>query len=150
MISVGWRLTNVARSEANSEYLRLTSRPCHRISLSFCFQLGAFYAAIDGVLYEVDIVLPCLGDEDGLSWVLVQPLLHTRIVAALFGCNRLAALLVLVVVDIAHVPLRDILGRLLRGGRCLGRRRRRSVGYCDMVSSEPFLNFAAHLEPYRQ
>jgi hypothetical protein len=32
MMSVGWRFTSVARNEANSEYLRLTSRPCLRIS----------------------------------------------------------------------------------------------------------------------
>lgn len=136
MIRVGCRLTSVARSEANSEYLRFTSRPCRHISLSFFRCLESSYAAIDRVLYEVDIILPCLGNEDKLPWVLVQPLLYTRIIATLLRCNRLTALLVFVVVDIAHVPLRDILGRLLRGGRCLGRRRCRSIRYCDMVSSK--------------
>lgn len=63
------------------------------------------YAAIDRVLYEIDIVLPSLGNNDELPWILVQPLLHTRIVTAFPRCNGLDALLVFVVIDIAHVAL---------------------------------------------
>lgn len=50
MIRVGCRLTRVARNEANSEYLRLTSSPCGRISTIRGRQAGHMYAAINGVL----------------------------------------------------------------------------------------------------
>lgn len=135
MISVGCRLTSVARNEANSEYLRLTSRPYVGVSLS-CRDLTVWtYAAIDRILYEVDIVFPGLGDQDELPRVLIQPLLHARIIASFLGRNRLAALLVLVIVNVAHVTLRDIFRRFLCGGGCLGRRRRGSVRHCVTVSS---------------
>lgn len=68
---VGCRLTSVARNEANSEYLRFTSRPCTYISSLNSLWLYFPYTAIDSVLYEVDIVLPCLGDENELPWVLI-------------------------------------------------------------------------------
>lgn len=135
IIKVGCKLTSVARNEANSEYLRLTSRPCDRIRPHSAVSELVPYAAIDRVLYEVDIVLAGLGDNNELPWVLVQPLLHARIVTTLPGCNGLAALLVFVVIDIAHVALRHILGRVLRGGGCLGGWRRWSVGHCSIVSS---------------
>lgn len=152
MIRVGCKLTSVARNEANSEYLRLTSSP-YTIVSSYSRRLTDWtYAAIDCVLYEVDIVFPGLGDQDELPRVLVQPLLHARIIAPFLGRDRFAALLVFVVVDVAHVPLRDIFRGLLSGGGCLGRRRRGSVWYCIMVSSEPNSNQPSRWtsRPYRQ
>lgn len=105
IISVGCRFTSVARNEANSEYLRLTSRPCNRVSPRPVVSTSLSYTAIDRVLYEIDIVLPSLGNNDELPWILVQPLLHTRIVTAFPRCNGLVTLLVFVVIDIAHVAL---------------------------------------------
>jgi hypothetical protein len=140
MIRVGCKLTNVARNEANSEYLRFTSRPYASISTSSRRLTGWTYAAIDRVLYKVDIILPSLGDQDELPRVFVQPLLDARIVASFLWRDRFAALLVLVVVDIAHIPLRDIFRRLLSGGGCLGRRRRGSVWHYITVSSESQAN----------
>jgi hypothetical protein len=112
----------------------LTSRPCDRVSPCSVTSASLSYTAIDRVLYEIDIVLPSLGNNNELPWVLVQPLLHTRIVTAFPWCNGFVTLLVFVVVDIAHVALRDVLRRLLRGGGCLGGRRRRSVRHCRTVS----------------
>ena len=105
IISVGCRFTSVARNEANSEYLRLTSRPCNRVSPRPVVSTSLSYTAIDRVLYEIDIVLPSLGNNDELPWILVQPLLHPRVVTAFPRCNGLVTLLVFVVIDIAHVAL---------------------------------------------
>ena len=105
IISVGCRFTSVARNEANSEYLRLTSRPCDGVSPRSATSASASYTAIDRVLYEIDIVLARLGNNDELPWILVQPLLHTRIVPAFPRRNGLVTLLVFVVIDIAHVAL---------------------------------------------
>jgi hypothetical protein len=54
-------------------------------------------------------------------------LLDARIVSSLLGRSGVGSLAVLVVVDIAQVPLGNVLGRLLCGGRGLGRRSRGSV-----------------------
>ena len=92
------------------------------------------YAAIDGVLYVVDTVLPRARDQYQLVWVLVQPLFHARVITTLLGrLGVCMVLLLFVVVDAIHVPLRDILGRLLCGGRSLRGRSRGTVG--DLIMS---------------
>jgi hypothetical protein len=95
--------------------LRITTRPT--------------YAAVDCVLDEVGALLPRIRDQYQLVAVLVQPLLDARIVAALLPLGRVAAFGVVVVVDVAQVPLRDVLGRFLCGGRGVGGRRRGPVRY---------------------
>jgi hypothetical protein len=56
-------------------------------------------------------------------------LLNTRIVTSFLGRFGVGSVTVLLVVDIAHIPLRDILGRLLCGGGCFGWRSRGTVRY---------------------
>lgn len=86
-------------------------------------RLGGTYAAANGVLDEVGAFLARVCDEDELVGVLVQPLLDACVVAAPPLCARLGGVVVLAVVDVAHVPLRDVLGRLVGSRRRLGRRR---------------------------
>jgi hypothetical protein len=85
------------------------------------------YAAVNGILDVFHSVHARVCDKDELVGLFVKPLLNARVVAALLWSHRLFLVVVVVVVNIAHGPLRDILGRLWCGGRCLGRRRRRSV-----------------------
>jgi hypothetical protein len=87
------------------------------------------YSAVDRVLYVVHPVLPRACDQHELVRMLVQPLLYPRIVAALLRLLSIRVLVMFLVVDIAHIALGDILGRLLCGGRCLGRRSRGTVRY---------------------
>jgi hypothetical protein len=92
------------------------------------------YTAVDGVLDVVDTVLARARNQDELIGVLVQPLFYARVVPALLRRLWICVVLVLVVVvDVAHVPLRDILGRFLCGGRSLRGRRRGTVR--DLVMS---------------
>lgn len=136
-MSVGCSLTNSARNDANSEYLRFTSRPYSRVNSMKSPSSSLTYTTIDGVLYVVHTILPRARDQHKLIRVLVQPLFYARIVTTLL--RRLGVcmvLLFLVVVDAVHVPLRDILGRLLCGGRSLGGRSRRTIRDLIMLADD--------------
>lgn len=111
-------------------------------ALSMCQLRGSpaawlTYTAVDGVLDVVHTVLARARDQDELLGVLVQPLFHARIVPALLRRLWVCVVLVLlVVVDVAHVALRDILGRFLCGRRRLRGRRRGAVRHLVMSASD--------------
>jgi hypothetical protein len=68
---VGCKLHRVARSEANSEYLRFTSRPCYAISMYRISSIARTYATVDSVLDIVDALLARIRDEYDLVGVFV-------------------------------------------------------------------------------
>lgn len=92
------------------------------------------YAAIDGVLNVVDTVLARACNQNKLVRMLVQPFLYSGVISTFLLFDDLPSFLLFVVVDIAHVPLGDILGRVLCGGRDFGRRRRGTIRDLTMVS----------------
>lgn len=149
---VGWRLTSVARNEANSEYLRRTSMPYAPVQLTRMIavwgKIKQTYPCAYGVCYVAASALEVLagiGDEDGGFGILIQPLLDSAVVAALLvrGVERADAgtgtrlataggkliVIVIVVVDIAHGALRVVVGGIEGGGVRVGRRRRGAIGH---------------------
>ena len=77
------------------------------------------YAGVDGIRNIASSalqVLPRIRYQDGRLRVLVEPLLNSTVVTSLFGRYVFSALGLLVVINIAHVPVGYVLGRLLRGG----------------------------------
>jgi hypothetical protein len=146
---VGCSLTSSARNDANSEYLRFTSRPYIMSDPMPVHAVFSTYAAIDRVLYIVDPILPRARDQHKLVWVLVKPLFDTRVIACLPRRGSILGLIMLIVVHVAHVPVGDILWRLLCGGRCLGRRSRGTIWNLVLSADHAGDCFRRHMEALR-